>query len=379
MFSADKILDQVIWGNPVGNYVWFAGILFFGLILLRVISRGLSQLLFKLFKRFSQEVRGEKFVELMIKPVEFLVLVSTIYSAINRLDYPLHEAMFSRKTFTVTYIDAIDKIFLFLMIIAFSWVILRLIDFMALVFAYRASLTESKSDDQLVPFIKELVKIITCIISIFVGLGMVFEINVLTLITGLGIGGIAIALAAKESLENLLGSFTIFLDKPFVVGDLVRVNGIEGTVEKVGFRSTQLRTVDKSLVTVPNKKMIDGVLENMTLRNYRRLKFVIGLTYDTTEEQMKNIVREITELVRTAPRCNSDGIAIFEEFGDSSLNIMVLYYMEMMEYNEYLKIREQINFRIAEIVRRNGSDFAFPTQTVVHQYSGNPNEDKETL
>jgi MscS family membrane protein len=314
---------------------------------------------------------------MQVKPVEFFISLWLIYLAVNQLTYPLNESIYTRKTVvdkieiikTITIIQVVDKLFLLLMIISLFWIALRIVDFIAHVFAYRASLTESKEDDQLVPFVKELIKITTVTFGFFVTLGYVFEINVLTLITGLGIGGIAIALAAKESLENLLGSFTIFVDKPFIVGDFVKVNGIEGTVEKVGFRSTRIRTAEKSLVTMPNKKMIDTPLENMTVRNYRRIKFNIGLTYNTPVEEIKAIAHQITSYIDTHPKTNNDAIVTFENFGTSSLDLQVLYYIEMMDYNPYLKVKEEINFKIIEIVQQSQGDFAFPTQTVIHQSS----------
>ena len=290
MLSAEKILQQVFFGNTIEQYLWFVGILFFGFIFLRVFSKFLSRLLFKFFKRFSAEVKIDKFVELLVRPIELLLIATIIFWALNQLSYPLQEVVMKRKKLEITYFDIIDKLFLFFAIISINWIVLRIIDFVALVFSYKASLTDTKSDDQLVLFIRELAKILIIIIGIFVMLGMVFEINVLTLITGLGIGGIAVALAAKDSLENLFGSFTIFIDKPFIVGDLVKVEGIEGTVEKVGFRSTQIRSIDRSIITLPNKKMIDGALENLTLRNFRRVKFTVGLTYDTPADSIKKIV-----------------------------------------------------------------------------------------
>ncbi len=368
-----EFLSSIYFGNTVEQYLWFAGILIIGFIFLRFFSRFLSRLLFKLFKKYSAEVKGEKFVELLLKPIELLLIVSIIYLALNQLSYPIHEELFKRKNKVVEFIDVIDKLFVFFVIIAFNWMLLRIIDFVALVMAYKASLTESKSDDQLVPFVRELLKIFAIIVGVFVVLGMVFEINVLTLITGLGIGGIAVALAAKDSLENLFGSFTIFLDKPFVVGDLVKVDGIEGSIEKVGFRSTQLRSIDKSIITVPNKKMIDSALENLTLRNFRRVKFTISLTYGTRSEQIKSITDEINSLINNHPNIKEESIAIFEEFGDYSLKLMVLYFVEMMDYYPYLKIKEDINYQITQIVHKHGSDFAFPTRTIIHQDSNGKN------
>jgi len=371
MFSIEKLFQQEVFGNTVEQYTWFVGILFFGFIFLRVFSRFFSRLLFKLFKKFSAEVKIDKFVELLVRPIELLLIATIIFWALNQLSYPLHEILFKRKKSEITYFDVIDKLYLFFVIVSINWIVLRIIDFVALVFAYKASLTDTKSDDQLVLFIRELSKILVIIIVSFVMLGLVFEINVLTLITGLGIGGIAVALAAKDSLENLFGSFTIFIDKPFIVGDLVKVEGIEGTVEKVGFRSTQIRSTDRSIITLPNKKMIDGALENLTLRNFRRVKFTVGLTYATTPENMKKIVAEINQLINNHPKMNEEGVAVFEEFGDYSLRLMVLYFIEMMDYCEYLKIKEEMNYAITEIVNKYDSSFAYPTRTIIHKNEGN--------
>jgi MscS family membrane protein len=371
MFSLEKILQQEFYGNTIQQYAWFVGILFFGFIFLRVFSRFFSRLLFKFFKRFSAEVKIDKFVELLVRPIELLLIATILYWAVNQLSYPFHEVLMKRKKSEVTYFDIFDKLFLFFVILSINWIVLRIIDFIALVFAYKASLTDTKSDDQLVLFIRELAKILVIIIGVFVMLGMVFEINVLTLITGLGIGGIAVALAAKDSLENLFGSFTIFIDKPFVVGDLVKVDGIEGNVEKVGFRSTQIRSTDRSIITLPNKTMIDSALENLTLRNFRRIKFTVGLAYETPPEKLKLIVAEINQLINSHPNMNEEGIAVFEEFGEYSLRLMVLYFIEMMDYYEYLRIKEEVNYAITDIISKHGSSFVYPTRTIIHQNESN--------
>ncbi|PWS27945.1 mechanosensitive ion channel protein MscS [Pedobacter yonginense] len=365
--------DQVFWGNTVKAYFLFGGILLVGLIFRRLVSKLLSKLLFTLFKSFSQQSHDDTFVGLLLKPIEVFMLFTTLYLSINQLSHPLEVAVFHyhkivgkvKELIPVTIGECIDRIFLFLIILSIFWIILRIIDFISHVLLFKASLTESKSDDQLVPFLKELFKTIVVFIGFFTLLGFVFEVNVLTLITGLGIGGIAIALAAKESLENLLGSFTIFLDKPFVVGDLVKVDGVEGTVEKVGFRSTLIRTTEKTMATIPNKGMIDGVLENMSLRNFRRVKFSFGITYETNAETIKKIVDEIRTYIRDHADTSDDGNAYFEGFGDSALNIEVIYFVSITAYNDYLSIKQEINFKIMEIVMRNKSDFAYPTQRLI--------------
>lgn len=364
----DQFLKEVFWGNTVKQYVVLVVIILLGLFFKKLVSRLFSLALFKIFRRFAQEVNVETFVSLLLKPIESLITFCTIYLAINTLHHPLDIVLWhrSKTKLAVTIGDCLDKVFLFLIILSIFWIILRIIDFIAFVLKHRASLTHNKADDQLVPFLKELTKTLICFLGFFVLLGFVFEINVLTLITGLGIGGIAIALAAKESLENLIGSFTIFLDKPFTVGDVVKVDGIEGTIEKVGFRSTWLISPDKTTIVIPNRAMIDGVLENVTLRNYRRVNFFIGITYETQSTDIKLILAAIEVFLEQHPD-TKDGYATFDNFGDSALNIQVTYLVINMEHRRYVKVKEEVNFKLIDIVESHRSGFAYPTQRAISE------------
>ena len=177
-------------------------------------------------------------------------------------------------------------------------------------------------------------------------------------------------MASKESLENLLGSFTIFLDRPFTVGDIVSIGTITGVVEKVGFRSTRLRTFDKSLVTVPNKKMVDAELDNLGLRPVRRAKFNLGLTYDTSQNQIKKIVEEIQNMIDEHPMTNQDGRVRFMEFGGSSLDIMVIFYVDSADWDDFINTKEDINYKIMEIVEKHNSSFAFPSRSIYIEKKG---------
>jgi MscS family membrane protein len=247
------------------------------------------------------------------------------------------------------------------------WIFLKVIDFIGLILNKRAEATENKMDDQLIPFIVEIAKIITYVFALIIVMGNIFEVNITALATGLGIGGLALAMASKESLENLLGSFTIFFDQPFTVGDIVTVGAVTGVVEKVGFRSTRIRTFDKSLVTVPNKKMIDAELDNLGLRPVRRVKFNIGLTYETAPEQIKAIVADIQEMINMHVKTNQDGRVRFQEFGSSSLDIMVMYFVDSPKWEDLIDVKEDVNYKIMEIVKKHNSDFAFPSTTVYLQ------------
>lgn len=359
-----ETLQRTFLGNTFENYCWFAGIILTGLIFLRLLSKLLALGIFRFVKKYSTGVGSDKLLILLKKPLNTFILLITFYLAFNRLDFPVEWHIGSIQNFGIRMI--LYRSYQVAIAGSLTWILLRLTDFLGLVMMYRASLTESKSDDQLVPFVKESIKVILVIFSTFFVLGAIFKLNIASLIAGLGIGGLAIALAAKESLENLLGSFTIFLDKPFIIGDLIRIGSIEGHVEKIGFRSTRIRTLEKSFVTVPNKKLVDSELDNLSLRIQRRAKFSIGLTYDTKASQFKKIVSEIQAYVEKHPHVlpNETRVRLFE-FDASSLNIMVLYFVDTLEYDVYLDVREEINYKIMEIVESNGASFAFPTTTVI--------------
>ena len=369
-------LNDIFFGNTVKSYLIALGILIFGLVFKRVFSRILSRIIYKLFKSVHSGTDSKVFVGLLMRPIELLILFIAAYLAINQLDYPLSEVIFRRTNssgkvpvvYEIKLIQVIDKLFLLLFIISFFRIILRLIDFVAHIFLYRTSLTEDKSDDQMVPFVKELSKIITIIFAVFVVLGWVFNLNVATIIAGLGIGGIAVALAAQDTLQNLLGSFTIFADKPFVVGDLIRIDKYEGTIEKVGFRSTLLRTTDQTLVVIPNKKMVDSPLENLTLRNSHRMKFNIGLKYDTPSDVMMKIAEEIKTFINSRPLIGEDTIVTFDTMGETALNIQVQYFIDVADGADYAQIKEEINYEIMKIVAANGASFSQPMQPVFQDY-----------
>ena len=336
------------------------------------IARIISRLLHRVTKKWLLGIDKEEFVRRLTKPLAFFLLVVVIYEGFDSMTWTDG----FRKFFHIGgfLFDIITKIYQLLLVFALARFIMATLDIAGLVLLARADETEDKQDDQIIQFGIEVGKIVFFVLVLLFAIANIFDVNISSLLAGLGIGGLALALAAKESLENLLGSFTIFFDKPFTVGDLVTVSGITGTVEKVGFRSTRIRTLDKSYVTVPNKKMIDAELDNLTLRTFRRVRTNIGLVYGTNIDQLQAIVNDLQKLIDDHERTNQDGFARFMDFGASSLDIQLVYYINTMDWNVFLDVKQEINFEIMRIVDRNGSDFAFPTQTI-HVESSNQTED----
>jgi MscS family membrane protein len=187
-----------------------------------------------------------------------------------------------------------------------------------------------------------------------------------SVLAGLGVGGLAVALAARDSLANLLGSMLIMIEKPFRVGHYVRVSGGEGTVEDVGFRSTRIRTPDNSLISIPNNSVVNATVENLSLRMMRRQRFLIQVTYDTPRAKIETLVAKIKQLIADHPLTNKTNFHVrFNDFGESSLNILVFFYFVVTDYGAELEAREELLLRIMDLARELGIDFAFPTRTLL--------------
>jgi MscS family membrane protein len=354
--------------NSAQTYLIFVAAILLGLVFKGLISRYLSHTLYRFIGKKEKRVGVGKFDNLLTRPIALFIMLSVLY-------FGFHAAKFNFEELKLTLGDGLynglalvfSKGFSLIFILSIFRILLRIVDYIGLILLKRSEETESKMDDQIIPFAIEIIKFIIYIFAVFIILGNVIGVDITALVAGLGIGGLALAMASKESLENLLGSFTIFLDKPFIVGDNVTAGSVTGTVEKVGFRSTQIRTYDKSLVTVPNKMMVDAELDNLGMRPVRRVKFDIGLNYETTAEQIKKIVSDIQTMVDDHPKTNDEGKVKFQEFGSSSLDILVMYFVDSPSWSDLIDVREDINYKIMEIVKKHNSDFAFPSTTVYLQ------------
>jgi len=343
-------------GNPIENYFWFIGIIAVGFFFRSLLSKLISKGMYRFLKTYAEgEVGFEKLLGLIKRPLSTVLSLLTVYFAFNQLNFPQQWQIPPVEEFGLRM--ALSKIFQVALCLSITWIVLRLVDFFGLVLLHKAALTESKADDQIVPFIREAFKVIIVIFSFFFILGAIFKLDITSLIAGLGIGGLAIALAAKESLENLLGSFTIFFDKPFVTGDLIKVGNIEGNVERIGFRSTRIRTLEKTFVTVPNKKLVDTELDNLSLREVRRVKFDIGLKYQSPEASLTNIIKKIKAFILQHPDTTEECYVHLYAFKDISISIRVLFFVKVADWEVYMNAREQVNFAIMKIVADEGCEF----------------------
>lgn len=224
--------------------------------------------------------------------------------------------------------------------------------------------TESKMDDQLLPIIRKLLQIGVVVAGVVVILDRL-EVNVTALIAGLSIGALAIALAAQDTVKNLIGSLMIFIDKPFQVGDFVNVDGQMGTVLEVGFRSTRIQLVDTSIVSIPNGNVANLTVTNLGVRQFRMMDIMIGVTYNTPTEKIEAYITELKALIVNHPEIHQENhFVYFREMGDFALKIHFRCFLPVYTFDEELRIKETIFMEIMRTAQRLGIEFAFPTQTV---------------
>ncbi len=245
------------------------------------------------------------------------------------------------------------------------FIAIRWIDVYAGIFETRARKTSTRMDDQLVPLLTRGAKVVVAALGVVFVLENTLE-DVGSLIAGLGIGGLAIALAAQQTLANLFGSLTIFLDRPFHVGDwVVLPGGVEGTVEEIGFRSTRVRTFYNSVVTVPNGDVAGGVCDNMGAREYRRCKATLGVTYDTPPDVLDAFVVGIRAILKANPKVRQDAYEVhFRDFGPSSLDIMLYFFFDVPDWHQELEGRSQVFLEILRLAEELGVKFAFPSTSL---------------
>ena len=227
----------------------------------------------------------------------------------------------------------------------------------------------SKFNKELSKEMGDFILKISKVIIAGVGFGAILQlwgINVTALFASLGLGGLAFALAAKDTASNLFGSFALLADKSIRIGEWVKVGGVEGVVEDVGMRTTKIRSFGKSLITVPNQIVSNSPIENFSRRGVRRIKLNIGLTYSTNSTQITNIIKEIKEMLNAHNGISKKETLLvnFNKFGDSALNIFVYTFTNTSNWNKYLETREEIHIGIMKIVEDNNSSFAFPSQSI---------------
>jgi len=339
-------------GIQLWQFVYLVALVCVGFLVSLTINLVLRQQMLSWVQRLGLHFDPELF-DRTRGPMRWLAVGLIIYAGIPDLQFSIRPTQ--ALLFSAQFIISFSAV-----IIAMRW-----IDVVAGVFRDKAAGTESRMDDQLVPLVAQAAK------TTAVLLGVVFvlqnmNVDVGSLIAGLGIGGLAFALAAKDTLANLFGSITIFTDRPFQLGDWVIIEGgVEGTVEEIGFRSTRIRAFTNSIITVPNSRMTSAHVENMGARKIRRVKTTLGLTYDTPPDKLQAMVEGIRAIITANPNTWKDSYEVhFRDFGPSSLDIMVYCFLDVPNWHEELVERSRMFLEFLRLADDLGVSFAFPSQSL---------------
>ncbi len=353
------IWNEVILSNPFKRYVLVAGTILLVIMLKRYLSLVLAGLLFRVVRHMSAGVDKASFVGLVKGPIQTFLVVFVSVSSIEKLHFP-EELNFD--IYEVSSKAIIRAIAISIIIIGFIWLLLRIIDFIALILQRRADATLDLRDNQLVVFFRDFMKVVLCIIGVMMILSLAFGWQINSLLGSLGIAGAALALAAKESIENLIASFIIFFDKPFTAGDVLKVNAISGTVERIGLRSTRIRTDQKTYVTVPNKQMVDSIVDNLTLRTQRKAEIRLELSLSTPSANLDRFI-EALRLILKKESIQTSGAFLSDISGNAFL-VNVDYFTSPVSQDEFNLIKQQVNLEILRLLERLSIEIAGATKEI---------------
>jgi len=336
------ILNEIFFGNSVKDW-GISLIIIVGTILV------INKLIVYVNRNVLQKIAAKNTNQLddvLLSSLERPVLVGTTLIA---LFIATRRLTMEPKTLII-----IENAFKILIAINITWLISRFAD--ALISEYGR-----RVDNKLLPLVRRTILILVWVIGIVTALNNVgIEIN--AILGTLGIGGVAVALAAQDTIKNIFGGITIYTDGPFRIGDIIQFDSYEGTVQDIGIRSTRILTYEQRLVTVPNYKLMDASVVNISAEPSRRVVIKLGLTYDTSPQKMKDAIDLLKELPDNVENIEANTIAVFSDFGDSALLITYIYYI-----TKGMDIREstsKVNFEILNRFNNAGLNFAFPTQTV---------------
>jgi len=358
--QAETLMSFIPQADFMGVALWRCILALLALILGFALKKLLEVVVIRrlvhLFSKTSFKY-DEMVVTALGKPLSAFVMVGCVYVSTLLIAGDLHLTEPVRTLIHKSYLVAVGLIMV--------WGAYRMVD----VFAQYLDDVAAKDDEsvkgQFVPVIKQSLRIFTLIIGGLTVLSSL-DVDIKALLGGLGIGGVAIALAAQDAVGNFIGTLSIFTDRPFKVGDWIIVGDkVDGNVEQIGFRSTKVRTWPKTLMSIPNKVLATEIIDNWSRMPKRRVKMTVGVTYATTADQMELLLERIRRLLREDEGVEPSFFLVrFTDFGASSLDIFLYYFTRSVKWDEHLAVRERVNLKIMRVIREMGLSIAFPTRSI---------------
>ncbi|MCP4293324.1 MAG: mechanosensitive ion channel family protein [bacterium] len=344
-----EFFSKIFYGNTIGQWSLALLIIVGALVVGKFLYWVFSSVLRGLTQKTKTKI-DDIILDMIEEPIVFAVTVGGIWFGLQRLVLPENVD------------NGVANSLQFLIVLSITWLISRLLE--SLFTHYLTPLADKSKndlDDQLLPLARKGVKSAVWALGIIVALNNAgYEVG--AVIAGLGIGGLALAMAAKDTVSNVFGGFTIFTDRPFTLKDRVRVDGYDGTIEEIGIRSTRLRTLSGTLVTIPNATFSGNSVENVSLEPCRKIVLNLGLTYDTKPEAMQQAMDILREIKEANTDVEEKIIIGFNGFGDFAMNILMIYYVT--KGANIIDTQTSINLEILKRFGQAKLDFAFPTQTL---------------
>ncbi len=349
--SVIELFSVNLFGYSLGKWATALAVFIIFLLLRKQLSKLITLVALKWVKK-TETTLDDEILYVVQRPIAFGMIILGFNVA------------FSFLTFSYSFSIMISHTISTLTIVLFAWVLYRIIKLFE---SSNELIAKRFKTDNGITLAKLLLSILKVIILIIAGMNILstWGINITGFVASLGLVGMAFALAAKDTASNFFGSMVLFTDQPFKVGDWIKTPEVEGTIESIGIRSTKVRTFARALVSVPNGNLANAAILNWSEMNKRQIKMTLGLTYSTTAAQMRQILKEMRELLQNDGEIHQQTIHIhFTEFQDSALGIFCYFFTKTTNWGEYMHVRERINLELMEIVERNGAAFAFPSQSL---------------
>lgn len=352
LLNMNEFFNTEFYGNTVQN--WGISLL---IILSSIVAGKICYWIFgNIIKKFTSKTAtkiDDIIIDMIEEPFVLAIAIMGLWLGLSRLDFSEDGYIW------------LDKIYHVLITINITWLVARLIN--AIIEEYiipLAEKTETNLDNQIMPIIQKGVRSIIWILGIIVALNNA-GYDVGALIAGLGIGGLALAMAAKDSVSNIFGGIMIFTDKPFKVGERIKINGFDGTITEVGIRTSRMRTLEGRLVMIPNSQFIGNMVENVSAEPTRKIVLNLGLTYDTSVEEIEKAISVLKKIGNSNENIENNFIISFDSFGDFSLGIKFIYYIK--KESDIFETQTEINLAILKEFNANQLSMAYPTQTIYHK------------
>lgn len=352
-----QLVEAAPWslGALFGIAVWRWCFCFFTVALFYVSRRPLMRLLMRLLKKMTSKTEttiDDELVAALDPPLGWFVMAFGYYVAFLWLGLEAGAQGF------------IDTVYRVSVIMIVGWALLRCVSILTAMLERMTAHTETQVDDNLVPLVGRVLRFALVAFMVVIVLQEV-GLNVAGLVAGIGVGGLALALAAQDTVANWFGAIMIYTDRPFEIGDWIKTPDLEGVVEEIGLRSTRIRTFSKTVVSVPNSKLADAVIDNFSRMPKRRVNFKFGVTYSTTPAMMRETLERCKDILRNEPRVDQTfWLVKFTEFDASSMNILFYFFTNTTDWDEHLAIREDINLAIMDAIEAIGVQAAFPSTSI---------------